>query len=77
MSSNMFIEQNKPKRLTLDKIGQLEEDLEQNPLDYNKWNRLIDQVIAKDNQEQVRSVFSKYLAIFKHDVCFPFLIERL
>lgn len=39
----MFIPQNKSKRLSLDKIGQLEEDLELNPLDYNKWQKLIDQ----------------------------------
>lgn len=70
MSSSMFIQQNKqPKRLTLDKIGQLEEELEENPLDYLKWNKLIEQVINKDNQEQVRNIYSKYLSIFKHDVC--------
>lgn len=63
----MFIPQNKSKRLSLDKIGQLEEDLELNPLDYNKWQKLIDQLIIKDNQEQVRNTFDKYLKIFKFD----------
>ncbi|RLV95745.1 mRNA 3'-end-processing protein RNA14 [Spathaspora sp. JA1] len=67
MPSTMFIQQNKSKRLTLDKIGQLEEDLEAEPLNYTKWNKLIDQVIAKDNQEQVRAVYTKYLNIFKFD----------
>ncbi|EGW33275.1 uncharacterized protein SPAPADRAFT_151132 [Spathaspora passalidarum NRRL Y-27907] len=66
MPSNMFIQQTK-KRLTLDKIGQLEEDLESDPLNYIKWNKLIEQVIAKDNQEQVRAVYTKYLSIFKFD----------
>ena len=59
----MFIPQNKSKRLSLDKIGQLEEDLELNPLDYNKWQKLIDQLIIKDNQEQVRNTYDKYLKI--------------
>lgn len=55
------------KRLALDVIGQLEEDLETNPLDYTKWNKLIKQVIVKDKQEQIQKVFDKYLSIFKYD----------
>lgn len=69
MPSNMFIQADKKKRLSLDVIGQLEDDLEANPLDYNKWNKLIQQVLAKDKEEQVKSVFNKYLNIFKFDVC--------
>lgn len=55
------------KRLALDVIGQLEDDVEANPLDYLKWNRLIKQVTIKDKEEQVRSVFTRYLGIFKFD----------
>lgn len=69
MPSNMFIQGDKKKRLSLDVIGQLEDDLEADPLDYNKWNKLIQQVLAKDKEEQVKSVFNKYLNIFKFDVC--------
>lgn len=69
MPSNMFIQADKKKRLSLDVIGQLEDDLETDPLDYNKWNKLIQQVLAKDKEEQVKSVFNKYLSIFKFDVC--------
>lgn len=69
MPSNMFIQADKKKRLSLDVIGQLEDDLEANPLDYNKWNKLIQQVLAKDKEEQVKSVFNKYLNIFNFDVC--------
>ncbi|RCK66772.1 mRNA 3'-end-processing protein RNA14 [Candida viswanathii] len=65
--SSMFIPQQKAKKLSLDKLGQLEEDLETNPLDYSKWQRLIDQLIIKDNQEQVRNTFDKYLKIFRFD----------
>lgn len=67
--SSVFITQQKSKKLSLDKLGQLEEDLELNPLDYSKWQRLIDQLIIKDNQEQVRNTFDKYLKIFRFDVC--------
>lgn len=69
MPSNMFIQADKKKRLSLDVIGQLEDDLEADPLDYNKWTKLIQQVLAKDKEEQVKSVFNKYLSIFKFDVC--------
>jgi len=69
MPSNMFIQADKKKRLSLDVIGQLEDDLEADPLDYNKWNKLIQQVLAKDKEEQVKSVFNKYLNIFNFDVC--------
>lgn len=62
----MFIPESK-KRLNLDVIGQLEDDLDLNPLDYTKWNRLIQQVLNKDKEEQVRNVFTKYLSIFKTD----------
>jgi cleavage stimulation factor subunit 3 len=65
----MFIQADKKKRLSLDVIGQLEDDLEADPLDYNKWNKLIQQVLAKDKEEQVKSVFNKYLNIFNFDVC--------
>ncbi|RCK55300.1 mRNA 3'-end-processing protein RNA14 [Candida viswanathii] len=65
--SSVFIPQQKTKKLSLDKLGQLEEDLETNPLDYSKWQRLIDQLIIKDNQEQVRNTFDKYLKIFRFD----------
>ncbi|KAI5951353.1 RNA14 [Candida jiufengensis] len=64
--SSVFI-QSKPKKLSLDKIGQLEDDLETNPLDYNKWIKYLDHILAKDNQEQVRKAFDKYLEIFKFD----------
>lgn len=57
------------KRISLDIIGQLEDDLEANPLDYAKWARLLKQVLAKDKPDQVRATFEKYLAIFKADVC--------
>lgn len=63
----MFIQSESKKRLNLDVIGQLEDDLEANPLDYTKWNRLIQQVLNKDKEEQVRTVFGKYLSIFKTD----------
>lgn len=57
-----------PKRkVNLDVIGQLEEDLEESPLDYARWTKLIKQVVNKDKEEQVRRVFEKYLLIFKHD----------
>lgn len=65
----MFILSDKKKRLSLDVLGQLEDDLENDPLDYHKWNKLIQQVLAKDKEEQVRSVFNKYLGIFRFDVC--------
>ncbi|KAI5953983.1 RNA14 [Candida margitis] len=67
MSNPIFIKNNKPKKLSLDKIGQLEDDLEINPLDHSKWIKLLDQIVAKDNQEQVRKLFEKYLGIFKFD----------
>lgn len=67
MSNPIFIKSNKPKKLSLDKIGQLEDDLETNPLDYNKWMKYLDYVVAKDNQEQVRKAFERYLDIFKFD----------
>lgn len=57
----------KKQRLSLDVIGQLEEDLETDPLNYSKWIKLIKQVIAKDKEEQVVSVFNKYLNLFKFD----------
>lgn len=56
-------------RLSLDVIGRLEEDLEKNPLDYATWSKLLDQVIIKDKEEQVRSTFDRYLSVFKLDVC--------
>lgn len=65
----MFIQEEKKKRLTLDVIGQLEDDLESDPFDYAKWNKLIKQVLLKDKESQVRGVFTKYLNIFKYDVC--------
>ncbi|EGV60354.1 mRNA 3'-end-processing protein rna14 [Yamadazyma tenuis] len=57
----------KKKRLALDVIGQLEDDLKANPLDYAKWNKLIKQVVAKDKEEQIRKTFDKYLSIFQYD----------
>lgn len=68
MASNIFIQPDKKKRLNLDVIGQLEDDLEADPLNYNKWTKLIKQVISKDKEEQVRSVYTKYFEIFKFDV---------
>lgn len=65
----MFINDNNRKRLALDVVGQLEEDLEADPLNYAKWNRLIKHVVAKDKEEQVRAIYTKYLGIFKSDVC--------
>lgn len=55
------------ERLLLDVIGSLEDALEQNPLDYKKWSQLIDQVVAKDKEEQVRATFDKYFSIFPFD----------
>lgn len=72
----MFIP-DKKKRLALDIIGQLEDELESNPLDYPKWNRLIKQVLLKDKEEQVRTIYTKYLAIFKFDVCMRINRKRL
>lgn len=69
----MFIQPEKKKKATLDVIGQLEDDLENDPLNYNKWKSLLTRVLAKDKEEQVKSIFNKYLAIFKFDVCIPFL----
>ena len=69
----MFIQSEKRKRLALDVIGQLEDDLDVNPLDYEKWNKLIQLVLSKDKEEQVKTVFNKYLSIFKFDVCIYFL----
>lgn len=66
--ASVFIQQEKKKRLNLDVIGQLEDDLETDPLDYHKWTKLINQVIAKDKEEQVRAVYTKYFEIFKFDV---------
>lgn len=57
----------KKKRLALDVIGQLEDDLESNPLDYSKWSKLIKQVLVKDKEDQIRTTFDKYLSIFKFD----------
>lgn len=61
----MFLEPK--KRLNLDVIGQLEDELDANPLDYFKWGQIIQQVLTKDKEEQVRQVFTKYLSIFKND----------
>lgn len=63
----MVVKSEKKERLTLDVIGQLEDAVEQDPLDYKSWTKLIDQVILKDKEDQVRSVFDRYLAIFKLD----------
>ncbi|CAK9440336.1 uncharacterized protein LODBEIA_P44360 [Lodderomyces beijingensis] len=66
--SSVFIPKNaKVKKMSLDKIAQLEDELKENPLDYKKWIKFLDQVVAKDNQEQVRNAFEKYLEIFKFD----------
>lgn len=58
-----------PKRMSLDIIGQLEEVVEAQPWNYTLWSKLIDQVVLKDKEEQVRATFDKYLSIFKFDVC--------
>lgn len=63
----MVVKLEKKERLSLDVIGQLEDAVEQDPLDYKSWTKLIDQVVLKDKEEQVRSVFDRYLAIFKFD----------
>ncbi|KAG7195456.1 mRNA 3'-end-processing protein rna14 [Scheffersomyces spartinae] len=55
------------KLKSLDVIGQLEEELEEEPLDYAKWQKLIKLVVSKDKESQVEQVFKKYLAIFKYD----------
>lgn len=57
----------KKERLSLDVIGQLEEELELDNLNHKKWSQLIDLVIKKDKEEQVRLVFDKYLEVFKFD----------
>lgn len=55
----------------LDLISQLEATVAKTPTDYSSWTKLIDQVTIKDEEEQVRSTFDKYLSIFKFDVCIP------
>lgn len=65
----MSTQTDKRKRVSLDVIGELEDELESNPLDFGKWAKLIKQALAKDKEEQVRSIFDKYLSIFKFDVC--------
>lgn len=57
----------KNQRKVLDVIGQLEDELDHNPLDYRKWASLIEHVLLKDKEEQVRSTFEKYLGIFAFD----------
>lgn len=57
----------KKERLLLDVIGSLEDAVEQNPLDYKKWAQLIEQVVSKDKEEQVRATFDKYFTIFRFD----------
>lgn len=56
-------------RLLVDVIGQLEETVKKTPTDCILWTKLLDQVIIKDKEEQVRSTFDEYLSIFKFDVC--------
>ncbi|CUM63621.1 uncharacterized protein PRCAT00001203001 [Priceomyces carsonii] len=63
----MFIQSEKKKRLTLDVIGLLEDDLEADELNYDKWSKLIKLALVKDKEEQVRNIFTKYLTIFKFD----------
>lgn len=63
----MVVLTEKKERLTLDVIGQLEDEVERNPLDYGKWNRLIERVLVKDKEEQIRSVFDRYLSFFRFD----------
>ncbi|KAM9898308.1 hypothetical protein OXX69_009927, partial [Metschnikowia pulcherrima] len=53
--------------MSLDIIGQLEEVVEAQPWNYTSWSKLIDQVVLKDKEEQVRATFDKYLSIFKFD----------
>ncbi|KAK6458079.1 uncharacterized protein RJT20DRAFT_125995 [Scheffersomyces xylosifermentans] len=67
MSKSVFVQSDTKKRLASDVVGQLEEDLENDPLDYAKWTKLIKHVLAKDKEEQVRAVYTKYLALFKFD----------
>lgn len=57
--------QNQP----LDIIGQLQLAVKNNPTDYILWTKLLDQVIIKDLEDQVRATFDEYLSIFKFDVC--------
>ncbi|KAF3991057.1 hypothetical protein FT663_01821 [Candidozyma haemuli var. vulneris] len=57
----------KKERLSLDVIGTLEDAVEQNSLDFKKWGQLIEQVVAKDKEEQVRATFDKYFTIFRFD----------
>lgn len=61
---SVFIEK---KKQSLDLIGLLEDELIETPLDYNKWTKLIKQVLVKDKEGQIRSVFNRYLNIFKFD----------
>lgn len=63
----MVVLTEKKERLSLDVIGQLEDDVEKNPLDYLKWTRLIERVLVKDKEEQIRSLFDRYLAVFRFD----------
>jgi len=63
----MVVKMEKKERLSLDVVGQLEDAVHNDPLDYKSWTKLIDQVILKDKEDQVRSVFDRYLAIFKFD----------
>lgn len=57
----------KKERLLLDVIGTLEDAVEKNPLDYKKWSQLIEHVVAKDKEEQVRATFERYFSIFRFD----------
>lgn len=63
----MVVKSEKKERLSLDVVGQLEDAVLKNLLDYKSWTKLIDQVVLKDKEDQVRSVFDRYLAIFKFD----------
>lgn len=60
-----------------DIITQLKQTVEKSPTDHGLWTKLIDQVLIKDQEDLVRSIFDNYLAIFKFDVCnnFPVTFE--
>lgn len=51
----------------LDVISRLEEELETQPLDVPKWERLLAAVKTKDKEELVSRVFERYLDLFKLD----------
>lgn len=53
----------KRKRLAQDVIGQLEDQLEENPQDMAAWTQLINDLKAKDNHEELRRIYERVLKV--------------